>query len=181
MKISKITPLGRREVYDISVENVQHYLLENGVASHNTGIMYSSNTVLFVGKSQDKDTDGTIGGYNFTLTVEKSRFVKEKSKFPINVRYDKGVDKWSGLLDNLLEGGYIQKSGNGYIRSHIDNDDKMYIKKATKEQLSEWYLDLFKSTDFKQYLEKKFALDSRDMFKDESEVIPDEIDDEEDE
>ena len=181
LKITKITPVGQIDVYDISVENAQHYILENGVVSHNTGIMYSSNTVLFVGKSQDKDTDGTIGGYNFTLTVEKSRFVKEKSKFPINVRYDKGVDKYSGLLDNLLEGGYIQKSGNGYVRSHIDNDDKMYIKKATKEQLSEWYLDLFKSTDFKQYLEKKFALDSRDMFKNESEVIPDEIDDEEDE
>ena len=52
--------------------------------SGGTGVTYSANTVFFMGRQQEKK--GTeIEGYNFILNVEKSRFVKEKSKLPISI------------------------------------------------------------------------------------------------
>ena len=37
MKIKTIKAIGKQPVYDLSVENVEHYVLENGVVTHNTG------------------------------------------------------------------------------------------------------------------------------------------------
>lgn len=129
------------------------------------GAMLSSDTVFFVGKSQDKDSSG-IQGYHFTLTVEKSRFVKEKSRIPILVRYDSGIDRFSGLLDLALEGGYIEKAGNGYIRKHIENDTKFYQKKLTQKEIENWYKELLTNTDFKDFIERKYALEGKSVIKD---------------
>lgn len=167
--IKSIKSVGKRKVYDISVGETQNYILENGIVSHNTGAIYCSDTILFVGKSQEKDSDG-IQGYNFNLTIEKSRFVKEKSKIPVTVRYDSGIDKFSGLLDLAVEGGYAEKSGNGFIRPHIENDPKFYFKKATQKEIGEWWKEVLVSTDFKQFIESKYALEHRDMFKEEEQV-----------
>lgn len=84
------------------------------VMTGGTGIMYAANTVLFMGKSQEKDGTETIG-YNFTITIEKSRFVRERSKFPFLVTWEGGISKWSGLLDIGLELGWIQKPSNGWF------------------------------------------------------------------
>lgn len=162
--IKSIKEIGNMEVYDISVKDVQSYTLENGIISHNTGAIYSSDTILFVGKAQEKDSDG-IQGYHFNLTVEKSRFVKEKSKIPILVRYDSGIDKFSGLQDLALEGGYIEKAGNGYIRKHIENDAKMYFKKCTQKEIGEFWKELFNNTDFKSFIENKYALEGKGMIR----------------
>jgi hypothetical protein len=41
MKIKTIKPVGRKPVYDLSINSdnydEQHYILENGVVTHNTG------------------------------------------------------------------------------------------------------------------------------------------------
>lgn len=84
------------------------------VMTGGTGIMYSANTVFFIGKSQEKDGTETIG-YNFNITIEKSRFVRERSKFPLLVTWEGGISKWSGLLDIGLEIGWIQKPSNGWF------------------------------------------------------------------
>jgi hypothetical protein len=108
MKISSIKPIGRHRVYDISVADVEHYVLKNGVVTHNTGLIYSANQAFIIGKSQEKD--GTeLAGWNFTLNVEKSRFVREKSKLTFRVLYESGIQKYSGLLDMALEAGLVQK------------------------------------------------------------------------
>jgi RecA/RadA recombinase len=84
------------------------------VMTGGTGIMYSASTVFFIGKSQEKDGTELIG-YNFNITIEKSRFVRERSKFPLLVTWEGGISKWSGLLDIGLEIGWIQKPSNGWF------------------------------------------------------------------
>lgn len=130
------------------------------------GAMLSSDTILFIGKSQDKDAEG-IQGYHFTLNIEKSRFIKEKSKIPITVRFDSGIDKFSGLLDLALEAGVIEKSGNGYVRKHIENDTKLYIKKVSQKELGDWWKEILTNTELKAYIEGKYALENRNMIQDE--------------
>ncbi len=52
MKIANITKIGKMPVYDLSVEDQEHYVLENGVVTHNTGIMYSADNVWIIGRQQ---------------------------------------------------------------------------------------------------------------------------------
>ena len=108
MKVKSIRSVGRKEVYDISVEGNQQYILENGIVSHNTGSYYGADNIWILGRQQDKD--GTeIQGYHFVINVEKSRYVKEKSKIPITVSFDGGINKWSGLLELAVEAGIVVK------------------------------------------------------------------------
>ena len=131
MKIKSIKKIGKKEVYDISVKDVEHYVLENGVVTHNTGVMYSSNNVWIIGRSQEKDGTDLVG-YSFTINIEKSRFVKEKSKLKFLVRFDGGIDKYSGLLDLALESGHVKKPSNGWY-SRVDTTTGEIEEKKYRE------------------------------------------------
>ncbi|MGL6229404.1 MAG: hypothetical protein ACRC3J_09385, partial [Culicoidibacterales bacterium] len=82
MKIKSVKFVGKKKVYDLSVADVEHYVLENGVVSHNTGGMYSADTVIVIGRQQDKDGKELMG-YNFMLKAEKSRYIREGSVLPL--------------------------------------------------------------------------------------------------
>jgi len=78
-------------------------LFPKAIVSGGTGIYYSADNIWILGRQQDKK--GTeIQGYHFVINVEKSRYVKEKSKIPITVSWDGGVRNYSGLLDVALAG-----------------------------------------------------------------------------
>jgi hypothetical protein len=77
--------------------------------------MYSANQAFLIGKSQEKDGDEIVG-WNFTLVAEKSRYVKEKSRFTFTVKYDGGIDKYSGIMDLALEFGFVIKPKNGWYQ-----------------------------------------------------------------
>jgi hypothetical protein len=163
MKIKNIKPIGKRKVYDLSVKDAEHYVLENGVVSHNTGIMYSSDTVLIIGRSQEKDGKD-LAGYTFTINIEKSRFVKEKSKFAITVKFDGGIETYSGLMDDAVEGGYVVKPSMGfYTRPFIEGDKKIRAKQALTE---DFWKPIFEKTDFKTYLKSKYSLEHVEFEKD---------------
>lgn len=165
MKIRSIKAIGKRPVYDISVNsenyNEQQYLLKNGVITHNTGIYYSANTIWILGRQQDKK--GTeIQGYHFVINVEKSRFVKEKSKIPITVSWEGGIQKWSGLLDVALEGGYVTKPKNGW---YMANDPKAGNAELHSSNCREvdtlqesFWKPIFEKTDFAEYVKNKFSI-----------------------
>ena len=88
-------------------------LFPRDIVGGGTGIYYSADNIWIIGRQQDKK--GTeIQGYHFVINVEKSRYVKEKSKIPITVSWDGGVRKYSGLLDCALAGGYVTKPANGW-------------------------------------------------------------------
>ena len=106
MKIVSVKTVGSKPVYDISIKSddydEQYYVLENGVMSHNSGSYYSADNIFIIGRQQEKE--GTeIVGYNFIINIEKSRYVREKSKIPVTVSFDGGISRWSGLLDLALD------------------------------------------------------------------------------
>lgn len=159
MKIKSINKVGKKEVYDISVEHAEHYVLENGAVTHNTGVMYSSNNVWIIGRAQEKDGKDLVG-YNFTINVEKSRFVKEKSKLPFQVKFDGGIDRYSGLLDLAIESGHVIKPSNGrYCRvdkSTGETDEKKYYEKDTHNK--EWWAPIFADPTFGEFVRNKYQL-----------------------
>jgi hypothetical protein len=156
---------------DIPLLAVNHTYQEIGlfpkaIVSGGTGIYYSSDNIWIIGRQQEKK--GTeILGYNFIINVEKSRFVKEKSKIPISVTWEGGIAPYSGLLDVALDGGYVSKPSNGWY-SKVDT--KTGVVEDTKVRLSttfekEWWDSILNGTDFKSYLKKKFEVGHVDMIK----------------
>lgn len=168
-EITFIRPVGKKSVYDISVEDVQHYVLENGVVTHNTGPMYSSDTVIIFGKSQEKD--GTeLMGWTFTMNIEKSRRVKEKSKLPFTVMYEGGIQKWSGMLEIAQDLGFVKKPSNGwYSRVDIETgeiEDKKFREKDT--HTDSFWVPIINNDKFKRAVERKYMLGQSSIMSDAS-------------
>lgn len=149
---------------DIPLIAVNHTYMEIGlfpkaVVSGGTGIYYSADNIWILGRQQDKQ--GTeIKGYHFVINVEKSRYVKEKSKIPISVSWEGGVQKWSGLLDVALQGQYVAKPSNGwYSRVNRETGELFESKVREKQTLEEeFWTPIFEETDFKDYLKNRFSI-----------------------
>jgi intein/homing endonuclease len=127
-KIKSITSVGKGNVYDISVEKYENYILENGVVTHNSGLQYASSTIVYLSKSKEKDGTEVIGNI-IKATTKKSRLSKENKQVEIRLFYDeRGLDKYYGLLE-LGEIGEMWKNVAG--RYEMDGK-KIYGKDILK-------------------------------------------------
>jgi RecA/RadA recombinase len=129
-----------------------------------TGSVYASETIFTIGKNQEKDSSGDIEGYNFVLSVNKGRSVREKSKIPITVRFDGGIDIFSGLLDMGVDAGLIYKHNGGwYSRLQDDGvfEDTKYREKDTNTR--EFWQPILTNSRFKQYLKDTYAIAEKNL------------------
>ena len=160
---------------DVPLLAVNHTYMEQGlfpkqIVSGGTGIMYSADNVWIIGRQQEKS--GTeIQGYHFVINVEKSRFVKEKSKIPITVTWEGGIEKWSGLLDVALEGGYVIKPKNGWYQAkNPATGEELSGNVRAKQTLNaEFWEHIFSETDFIEWVQKRFKVAHSTMLEKETE------------
>jgi RecA/RadA recombinase len=131
------------------------------VVGGGTGSYYSADNIFILGRQQEKDgTDLT--GYNFIINVEKSRYVREKSKIPITVSFDGGLSKWSGLMEMALESGHIHKPKMGWYQKtdpetgEVDEKEKLYRVADTNNK--EFWMSILKSKSFNNYIDKKYCI-----------------------
>ena len=171
---------------DIPLLAVNHTYKEIGlypkdIIGGGTGIYYSADTIWILGRQQDKDADG-INGYHFIINVEKSRYVKEKSKIPITVSYEGGIKRWSGLLDLALEGGYVAKPSNGWYALVDRSTGEIAGNKMRAADIADngtIWKQILSDTDFAEYIKKKYTLVSGNLVsEDEQQPINVESDDE---
>jgi len=149
---------------DIPCLVVNHTYMEQAlypktIMSGGTGPMYSANTVFFIGKQQEKDGTEVVG-YNFIINVEKSRYVREKSKIPVTVRHDGGISRWSGLLDMALESGHVIKPSNGwYSRVSKDTGEVEDQKfRATQCDTKEFWVPILSTLTFQTWVKEKYQV-----------------------
>ena len=168
MKIAKIAKIGKRPVYDITVKDVHHYALENGVVTHNTAVTYAANQIFVISKSQEKDGTDLVG-WKFTINIHKSRYTREKEKLPFTVKFDGGIQKWSGLLDVALESGHVIKPSNGwYSRVDIETGEVEAQKFREKDtHTADFWNQIISQQSFKDWIEKKYKVSTGLMMKDE--------------
>ena len=137
-------------------------MFSKAVVSGGTGVYYSADNIWIIGRQQEKK--GTeIEGYNFIINVEKSRFVKEKSKIPISVTWEGGIKKWSGLLDVALEGGFVVKPTMGWY-SKVDMETGVVEEnkvRAAVTETKEFWDGIIDHPKFTKYVEEKYAMGSR--------------------
>jgi RecA/RadA recombinase len=158
---------------DIPLIAINHTYMEIGlypkaIVGGGTGIYYSADTIWILGRQQEKD--GTeVSGYNFIINVEKSRYVKEKSKIPISVTFEGGIKKWSGLLDLALEGGYVAKPSNGWYQL-VDRQTGELVgnkmRAADIEDDREFWGNLVSTTDFPEWIKNKYTLSTGSLIED---------------
>jgi len=151
---------------DIPMVVVNHTYKEIGlypkdIVGGGTGSYYSADNIYILGRQQEKDGTEVIG-YNFIINVEKSRYVREKSKIPVTVTFEGGINRYSGLLDIALETGHVTKPNIGwYSRVNVatgEIEDKRWRIKDTQSE--EFWGEILVSESFKDAVKAKYQFAS---------------------
>ena len=133
-------------------------LYAKDVVGGGTGSYYSADNIFILGRQQDKD-DKEVVGYHFVINVEKSRYVREKSKIPITVSFEGGINRWSGLLDVAIDGGYVVKPKVGWYAA-VDRETGEVkapnMRAADIVDNKKFWMDMFTTTDFAKYIESQY-------------------------
>lgn len=134
-------------------------LFPKDIVGGGTGIYYSADNIWILGRRQNK-TGTEVTGYDFIINVEKSRFVKEKSKIPISVSWDGGIARFSGLLDIGLASGFVSKPSVGwYQRVDIETGEIIGNKVREKDTLTEdFWADILADAKFQEFVEKQYKI-----------------------
>jgi len=118
----------------------------------------SSDDVWFISRAQDKDGKDLVG-YNFTVTADKSRTVKEGSKFPINVTWQDGIDRYSGIFDLAVEAGLIKQSAAWYQRTDLSTGVVSEKKqRRTAIETPEYMEEILGNETFISFVQNKYLL-----------------------
>jgi len=129
------------------------------VVGGGTGSYYSADNIFILGRQQEKDGQ-ELSGYNFIINVEKSRYVREKSKIPVTVKFDGGISRWSGLLDMALETGHVTKPSVGWFArvntSTGEIEEKKWRIKETDSK--EFWLQLLTDKSFQDAIKDRYQI-----------------------
>jgi RecA/RadA recombinase len=167
---------------DVPMVAINHTYKEIGlypkdIVGGGTGSYYSSDNIWIIGRQQDKD--GTeIQGYHFVINIEKSRYVKEKSKIPITISFNGGINRWSGLLDVALDGGYIVKPKNGWYATvdRVTGEVRQpSVRAGDIVDNKEFWVKMFKETDFAKFIENKYTMGMGSIMAEDDEIIEENI------
>lgn len=138
-------------------------LYSKTVVAGGGGVTFASDSVFTIGRRQIKE--GTeIVGYEFVLTADKSRFIKERSQIPITVTFDGGISPFSGLIDIAMGLGFVVKPSNGwYSRAMVAADTGEMVTEERKFRLAqtnsvEFWGDLLKHEPFREAIKTRYKL-----------------------
>jgi RecA/RadA recombinase len=159
---------------DIPLIVVNHTYKEIGlypkdIVGGGTGSYYSADNIFILGRQQEKEGTDVVG-YNFIINVEKSRYVREKSKIPVTVKHDGGLSTWSGLLDMALESGHVVKPSNGWY-SRVDTttgeiEEKKFRIKDTDTK--EFWLPIITGSTFPKWVKETYQVSNGSIINNDS-------------
>ena len=92
-----------------------------------SGLKYASSTIIYLSKKKEKDGTEVVGNI-IKCKAQKSRLTKENSQIETRLYYDKGLDRYYGLLE-LGERGGLWKNVAGRYEM---NGKKVYAKQILK-------------------------------------------------
>jgi len=145
MKLLSIKKIESEPVYDIQVEHAHHYILDNGVITHNSGLDYAASGIVFFTKKKDKDNDNQVTGVILKATLKKSRLTIENKVVETRLNYQTGLDPYYGLIDLCLKFGIFKKmatkivlpDGTTEFASKIEDNPEKYFTKELLDSIDE--------------------------------------------
>jgi len=148
---------------DIPMVVVNHTYMEIGmfpkaIVGGGTGSYYSADNIYILGRQQEKDGADLVG-YSYIINIEKSRYVREKSKIPVTVRFDGGVSRYSGLLDMAIESGHVIKPSNGWYSRVNSKTGEVEQKKwrLNDTDSAEFWDDILSDQSFKDWVRENYS------------------------
>lgn len=161
---------------DLPMVVVNHTYKEIGlfpkdIVGGGTGSYYSADNIYIIGRQQEK-TGTEITGYNFIINVEKSRHVREKSKIPVEVSFEGGLSKWSGLLDIAIQSGHVIKPSNGWYSRVNGKTGEVEEKKwrAKDTDSKDFWLQVLTDKTFTQWVKSRYEVAHGSMMTTEDDV-----------
>ena len=105
----KIPLLVTNHVYEVVGAYVPTKEISGG-----SGLKYAASTIAFLGKKKEKDGDGDVVGNIIKIKMQKSRFTKEHSQVEVLLTFNKGLDRYYGLLEIAEKYGIFKKVSTRY-------------------------------------------------------------------
>jgi len=109
-----------------------------------SGLKYAASSIIYLSKRKEKDGTEIIGNIIHCKNY-KSRLTKENKVVDVRLTYDKGLDRYYGLLDLALKYNIFKQvstrielpDGSKTFGKTINNDPTKYFTKEILEQLDE--------------------------------------------
>ena len=79
-----------------------------------SGLKYASSTIIYLSKKKEKDGKEVVGNI-IKCKAAKSRLTKENSQIETRLYYDRGLDRYYGLLELGEKHGVFQRKGNRIV------------------------------------------------------------------
>ncbi|PCH60146.1 MAG: recombinase RecA [Candidatus Neomarinimicrobiota bacterium] len=92
--------------------------------SGGSGIKYAASTIIYLSKKKDKEGIEVVGNI-VKCKIHKSRITKENTSIDVRISYDKGLDKYYGLIDLAVKHGIFKQVST---RIELPDGTKQYGK-----------------------------------------------------
>ena len=122
--------------------------------SGGSGLKYTASQICFLGKKKEKDGTEVIGNI-IKVNMMKSRFTKENKKIEVLLTYDKGLDRYYGLLELAEKYHIIKKVATRY---EMPDGTKLYAKAILKEPEKYFTEDLLHQIDLAAQTEFTYGM-----------------------
>lgn len=155
MKITKVTKKNKQcKVYDITVDKSHHYILSNKVLTHNSGgggLKFAASQIAFLSKKKGKEKEDGVDehiGSIITVKLDKSRLTREGLKVETLLRFDRGLDRYYGLLAIAEDAGVVKKVSTKYefpdgtkaFETAINKNGEKYFTEDVLKAIEEYTL-----------------------------------------
>jgi len=108
-----------------------------------SGLKYASSTIIYLSKKKEKDGKEVVGNI-IKCKAQKSRLTKENSEVETRLYYDRGLDRYYGLLELGEKHGVFERKGNRIVvgessvyPSVILSDPEKYFTPEVMQALDE--------------------------------------------
>ena len=115
-----------------------------------SGLKYAASTIIYLSKKKEKSEKEVIGNIIKAKTV-KSRLSKENSEVTTRLFYDKGLDRYYGLLELGEKYGVFTKKGNRIVVG----DTSVYPKQILQDPEKYFTPELMQALD--ECAQKEFS------------------------
>ena len=107
-----------------------------------SGLKYASSTIVYLSKKKEKDGSEVVGNI-IKCKAQKSRLTKENSQVETRLYYDKGLDRYYGLLELGEKGGLWKNVAGRYEM----NGKKVYAKQILKDPETYFTTEVMQALD----------------------------------
>ena len=116
-----------------------------------TGLKYAASSIVYLSKKKEKDGTEVVGNIVHCKN-HKSRLTRENKMVDVRLTYDRGLDRYYGLLDLALKYGIFKSvstrielpDGSKTFGKTINNDPEKYFTEDIMKQLDEAAMKEFK-------------------------------------